>query len=122
MDETRRMTDGGGSMDLRTQAEAHEADRQLASVRFRLFWMSYLALPLLVVATVAMVLGLILGVGPPGAVLGGVAALGTAVVGMVSVIRGERERVAELVEFREALALEAGRAVEGSGGPPTPLA
>jgi len=91
------------------RARVNEIERQLTSLEFRILWMRYLALPIVVLATVAMTVGLILGVGSRSAVIGGALGLATAGIGMVSFLRGESERLADLVGERDELLAE-GRA------------
>ena len=93
-----------GSGHLRASAELRELERQASAARFRLLWLKNLALPVFVVALVAMVLGLVLGSDPRGPIVAGFVGVLGGAAGLVSLFRTEEERLADLECRREELA------------------
>lgn len=100
---------------LGVQARLRELDRSLPSTRFKLGVVRWLYLPLLSITLVAMVVGIVMGVGDLWPMVGGAAALAGAVGTFVGVVRRLSDDVDDLEDERDTW-LEALSAGEGEGG------
>lgn len=89
--------------DARAHMLARDLERRLSGRKVHLFVTRWLALPLMLIALLAMVLGLILGFGSPGPVIGGAVAIAGAAGGLASWARRQEDALAELEDARGAL-------------------
>jgi len=89
---------------LQTQFRLGELDRTISSRRFLLTSVRWLYIPVLVIALVVMIVGLILGWGPFGPVLGGTAAILGGVLSLFQKAGGIRDDLVELQEERDHMA------------------
>lgn len=89
--------------DLRAQALINDIERRVSAERTRLFVTRWLSLPLMVLALVAMVVGLIQDYGTRGSLIGGVVAAAGAVGALVSWGRRQEDDIADLEDERESL-------------------
>ena len=103
---------------LRARAVQHDVERRLSSVRLQLFLTRWVSLPLLVLALVAMIVGLVLGIGATGPVLGGAVSLAGAVAAFVVWARKQEDYLADLEESRRTL-LRDYPTLEAGAPPPT---
>jgi hypothetical protein len=104
--------------DLRARALLNDVDRRLSSVRLQIIITRWISLPVLVLALVAMVAGLVFGIGETGPVLGGAVSLAGAVAAFVFWSRRQDDYLTDLEEGRRAL-LHDHPALEPGGSPPT---
>ncbi|MCG6958162.1 MAG: hypothetical protein LJF04_19405 [Gemmatimonadetes bacterium] len=104
--------------DLRARALLNDVDRRLSSVRLQLIITRWISLPVLVLALIAMVAGLIFGIGKTGPVLGGAVSLAGAVAAFVVWSRRQDDYLADLEEGRRAL-LNDHPTLEPGGSAPT---
>jgi hypothetical protein len=96
---------------LQSQFRVGELDRTISSRRFLLASVQWLFIPVLLIALVAMIVGLVLGWGSFGPVLGGSVAILGGVLSLFQWAGGMRDDLAGLQEERDSLA-----AVLDSGG------
>ncbi len=89
--------------EARTQFALSNIGREDSSAHFRLFWIRWLALPLVVLTLLGMVVGLVLGLGSPGPVIGGILSLAVAVKGLLSFSRTQMDDQSGLQWNREGL-------------------
>ena len=80
-----------------------DIERRLPSQRILLSVTRWLALPLMLVALLAMVVGLVLGFGEPGAVIGGAIGIAGGAVALASWARGQDDEIGELQANRDSL-------------------
>jgi hypothetical protein len=85
---------------LRIQARLREIDRSVPSLRFRLRVMEWAYVPLLSVALVGLVVGLLLGTGDTRGEVGGVVLLAGGIAGFVPDIRRLQDEIADLEDER----------------------
>lgn len=89
--------------DLRALTALRDLDRRLSSQRIHLFITRWLYLPLMLVALIAMVLGLILGSGTPGPVIGGIVMTAGAAAAFFTWARRQEDDLADLEDERDGL-------------------
>jgi hypothetical protein len=89
---------------LQDQFRLGELDRTISSRRFLLTTVRWLYIPVLVMALVLMVVGLVLGWGSFGPVLGGAMALFAAVLSLVHKAGEIRDDLVELQDERDSMA------------------
>ena len=88
---------------LQSQFRVGELDRTISSRRFQLTCVRWLYIPVLSIALVAMIVGLILGWGSFLPVLGGTTAVLAAVLSLSQKAGGIRDDLAELKDERDSL-------------------
>jgi hypothetical protein len=95
---------------LQAQFHLSELDRTISSRRFQLASVQWLYIPVLLVALIAMIVGLVLGWGSFGPVLGGAVAIFGGVLSLFQKAGGLQDDLADLQEERDSTAavLEAG--------------
>lgn len=86
---------------LRVQARLREIDRSVPSLRFKLRVMQWAYVPLLSVALVSLVVGLVLGVGDAWGEGGAVLLLAGGIAGFVPYVRRLQDEIADLEEERD---------------------
>ena len=86
---------------LRIQARLREIDRSVPSLRFKLRALQWAYVPLLSVALVSLVVGLVLGVGDARGEAGAVLLLAGGIAGFVPYIRRLQDEIADLEDERE---------------------
>lgn len=91
------MTDAQAAFTLR------DIDRSASSLRFQIATIRWLYAPFLALTLVAMVAGIVLGIGERGPLIGGALLVGGAVVALVSAARKHQDEVLDLEEEREDL-------------------
>ena len=101
---------------LQSQFREGELEREISSSRFQLATIRWIYSPVLVLALVAMVVGLILGWGSFGPVLGGAVGILGAVIALFQRARGIEEDLTYLIEKRDPAVLEARSPSGGSRG------
>lgn len=89
---------------LQSEFRVGELDRTISSRRFLLTCIRWLYIPVLLIALVVMIVGLILGWGSFFPVLGGTAAILAAVLSLSRWIEGIRDDLAGLQDERDAMA------------------
>jgi len=101
---------------LQSRFREGELDRTISAHRFRLAVVRWLYLPVLAVALVLMILGLILGWGSFGPVFGGAVAILGGVLSLVHMTGGMQDNLREMEEERDSAvaSLESG-SQSGSG-------
>lgn len=104
--------------ELRARALLNDVDRRISSVRLQLIITRWISLPVLIVALIAMVAGLIFGFGSTGPVLGGAVSLAGAVAAFVVWSRRQDDYLTDLEEGRRAL-LDDYPTLEPGGSAPT---
>jgi hypothetical protein len=86
---------------LRIQARLREIDRSVPSLRFRLRVVQWAYVPLLSVALVGMVVGLVLGVGDTWGEVGAIPLLAGGIAGLVTYFRRLQDEIVDLEEERD---------------------
>ncbi len=92
--------------EARAQLALSNVGREDSSASFRLFWIRWLALPLVVLALLGMVVGLVLGFGSPGPVIGGILSLAVAAKVLLSFSWTQMDDLSSLQWDREGLLLD----------------
>jgi hypothetical protein len=114
----REVEPSGRISELRARALLNDLDRRRSSVRLQLIFTRWISLPVLVLALIAMIAGLIFGIGATGPVLGGAVSLAGAVAAFVVWSRKQGDYVADLEEGRRTL-LRDYPTLEAGAPPPT---
>jgi ABC-type molybdate transport system permease subunit len=104
---------------LRIQARLREIDRSVPSLRFKLRVIQWAYVPLLSLALVGLVVGLVLGVGDTRGEVGGVLVIAGGIAGLVSFLRRLWDQIADLEDERTAWMREL---FPSNGSSPPPLA
>lgn len=86
---------------LRVQARLREIDRSIPSLRFKLRVMEWAYVPLLSVALVSLVVGLVLGVGDARGEAGGAVLLAGGIAAFIPYIRRLQDEIADLEDERD---------------------
>lgn len=101
---------------LQTEFRVGELDRTICSHRLQLTFVRWLYIPVLSIALVAMIVGLILGWGPFLPVLGGTIAILAAVLSLSQKAGGIRDVLAELQDERDSMAATIQPGSKGESG------
>jgi hypothetical protein len=78
--EARSQTETGSALQARFRLR--ELERRISALRFRLGYVQWLFIPVLIIALIAMIAGLVMGMGSAGPVISGIVAIGTAIMSL----------------------------------------